>query len=375
MSGLRSARPLLLALFMTAVLGCGEPEAKVDRAGGQAKTRPPVAVETFRAELGLLAVRVNASGSIEARRIAEIGPEVSGRIILVSVDVGDEVEAGDVLFALDPVPYELLLAEEAAGLRLARAESQNAAADAERLRKLAAERAASKQDVDQVRTAAEVANARVAQAEARLARAQRDLESTVVRAPWAGSVVERRAHEGTLAGAVPIVVLQESGALEAVLTIPESSPVTVRVGDPVSLLVDGLREPLRSQIDRVSDRVDPQTRTYEVRAPVAKTASLKAGSFVRAELEPSSSIELPTFGRSALLMRDGRSYVFRVMREPEGTRVERVPVRVGATTPDRVQILSGVEAGDELVRGDVVRRLTDGAIVAISPDAVARNTR
>jgi RND family efflux transporter MFP subunit len=364
-------RGVLFAWVAAAVLACGDPEASVEGRESAIVASGPLEVETFAAELGSLSVVVSASGSIEARRMAQIGPEVAGRIVHVAVDVGDEVEAGDLLFEIDPVPYELALAEARAGLSLARAQSKNAAADAERLRKLAAERAASRQDVDQVKTQAEVAHARVAQADARLARAERDLASTTVRAPWAGSVVERRAHEGTLAGDGPIVVLQESGALEAVLTIPEASPVTVRIGDPVSLRVDGLRAPIETRVDRVSDRVDPQTRTYEVRAPVEAAAQLKAGSFARARLQPSASGELPTFERSALLMRDGRSFVFRVSETPDGLSAERVAVRVGASTADRVQILSGVEAGDELVRGPVVRRLTDGARIARAAKEVA----
>lgn len=362
------SQTLLFGLCAAAGFACSEPEASAEAQKIASESDAPLAVESFRAELGSLRVVVSASGSIEARRMAEIGPEVSGRIVHVAVDVGDEVEAGDVLFELDPVPYELALAEAEAGLTLARAQSKNAAAEAERLRKLEAKRAVSRQDVDQVSTQAEVAKARVAQAQARLARAARDLESTTVRAPWAGSVVERRAHEGTLAGNGPIVVLQESGALEAVLTIPEASPVAVRIGDRVSLLVDGLPAPIETAVDRVSDRVDPQTRTYEVRAPVGQIEGLKAGSFARAELEPSASTPLPTFERSALLMRDGRTYVFRVTRSAEGASAQRIVVRVGAETADRVQILSGVSEGDELVRGSVVRRLADGMAIAVSAD-------
>src|SRR5262249_21345558 len=145
----------------------------------------------------------------------EVAAEVPGRLESVFVAVGDEVEAGAPLFRVDPGPYEMALREARAGLALARAESRNAAAAADRVRLLLEQKAASQQRYEQLRTQADVARARVEQMEARVARAERDLERTSVRAPYAGSVVERRAHEGAVVGTAPVVVLQESGALEA----------------------------------------------------------------------------------------------------------------------------------------------------------------
>jgi RND family efflux transporter MFP subunit len=329
-------------------------------------------VETQRVVLGEIRTSMAASGAIRARRVTEIGAEVSGRLVEVLVDVGDEVEEGDPLFQIDARPYQMGLAEVRAGLALARAESENAAHEVDRVAKLIQERAASEQHFDQLRTAAAVARARVEQMEARVARAERDLECTVVRAPYPGSIVERRAHEGAMAGSAPILVLQETGALEAVLDIPDAWPAPVRAGAEVRLYVEGLAEPLLTRIDRVSARVDPATHTYEVRGPVddpSRTA--KAGSYLRAEVEMSSGAPAPTVDRSALLSRDGRTYVFRV----SGDTVERVPVRVGVVDEHRAQILSGVASGDEVVRGEAVGRLEGGARIERIGDVSARSAR
>ena len=238
--------------------------------------------------------------------------------------------------------------------------SANAIQEAERVEKLAERRAVSQQHRDQLITAASVARARVAQAAARVARAERDLRLTLVVAPYAGSIVQRLAHEGAMTDSGPIVVLQESSTLEAILDIPEASPAPVRVGDVVRLYAEGLAEPLGSRVDRVNPRIDAQTRTYEVRAPVVDpSGTVKAGSYVRAEIVLAPAEPRPIVDRSALLMRDGRRYVFRVVDD----RVERRPVRVGVMDARSVQILSGVEDGDEVVRGDAVEHLTDGARV------------
>jgi len=288
--------------------------------------------------------------------------------------VGDAVEAGAPLFRIDPGPYRMALTEAEAGLALARAESVNAAAEAERLRTLLAQNAASQARYDQLRTRAEVARAQVAQMDARVAKARRDLAQTEVVAPYTASVVERRAHEGAMAGqGAAILVLQESGALEAILNVPEATPVAVRAGDPLRLFVEGLPDPIDAAVTSVSQRVDPGTRTYEVRADVIDlSGQLKAGSYARAELSVSRSEPRPVVHRSAVLTRDGRTFVLKV---EEGV-VRYASVRVGVSEGEQVELLSGVAEGDLVVRGEATTRLADGARVEPSNDgAQAANER
>jgi len=359
----------LLALGITALaLACGRDDAATLDVAAPAAEAPagelpagesprPERIEIARALPRVLRAVVAASGTVEARRITEIAAEVPGRLESVFVRVGDAVEAGALLFRVDPGPYEMALAEARAGLALARAESANAAAEAERLRLLLEQNAASQQRYEQLRTQARVAQARVEQMEARAARAQRDLERTLVRAPYAGSVVERRAHEGAMADAGPVVVLQESGALEAILNVPEATPVPVRVGDPVRLFVEGRAEPIETAVARVSERVDPDTRTYEVRCPVDDpTRAVKAGSYARAELEATRDAPRLAVARSSVVTRDGRSFVIRV----EADVAREVPVRVGILEGDWAEILSGLAAGDVVVQGEAAQRIPDG---------------
>jgi RND family efflux transporter MFP subunit len=316
-------------------------------------------------EAAVLRAPIAASGSIEARRISEIGAEVPGRLIEVSVDLGDWVEAGAPLFQLDPVPYQAALAEARAGLELAQAEYKNAASEERRARELVQKNVSSQQNYEALHTQAAMARARVQQMEARVQIAECDLERTRVTAPYAGSVIERRAHEGALAGTDAIVVLQESGALEAVLNVPEASLIPVRVGDPVLLYADGASEPLQVSVTRVSDRVQPETRTYEVRAALS-SAVLKAGSYVRAELSPAREGPKPVVAADAIRSIDGRTYGFRLT---DG-RVERVRVWVGIADGQRVEVLAGLAVGDRVAVGDAVQRLSDGTpVVPTEPPA------
>ena len=366
MSAHRRVPALLLVLVLAA---CGEqaPEREVAApppSDAGATAEPAVEVETV--EAASLPVAIDASGSVRARRVSGVGAEVSGRLLEVFVDVGDRVEQNAPLFRIDPTPYRVALQEARAGLRLARAERDNALQQKGRVDKLVDENVVSEQRADHQRTAAAVAVARVAQMEARVEQAKTSLERTLVVAPYAGSVVERRAHEGEMAGAEPVVVLQESDALVLVLNIPESAATPVRVGSHVRLFVEGMAGTLDSHVDRVSERVDPETRTYEVRAPVNDpSGTVKAGSYARAEIVPVPRPACPVVDRSAVVMREGHTYVFRV----ESGTARRVDVRVGAMTAERVEILGGLAVGDRVVRGTAVGRLEDGDAIPSSAGA------
>jgi RND family efflux transporter MFP subunit len=362
---------LAIGLFACAGQDDATPE-DIPPASNETVERAPEAVTISEIGLATLEVPVTASGSTQARRVSGLGAELAGRILAIYVDVGDRVEAGTELFALDPVPYQAALDEARAGLALARAEHQNAIHEERRVERLVEQRAASEAQREQRRTAEDVATARVAQMEARLARVQSDLERTVIRAPYAGTVVDRRAHEGDMAGREPVVVLQENGALVAVLNIPESTLVPVRVGAPLQIHAAGLRAPIAARVDRVSERVDPETRTYEVRATVEDpSGTVKAGSYIYAEITATPASPRPVVDRSALLMRDGRTYLFKL----EGGHVRQLDVRVGAVTEERVEILSGADVGDRVVNGDAVGRLTDGDAVRVTSAELARTAK
>ncbi len=357
---------IALALF---ALACGAADegtsaaaASGDATGEAASAPSDSAIEVERVTQAALRATLQATGTIEARRLTEVSAEVGGRIEAVYVEVGDEVEAGAKLFRIAPGPYQMLVDESRAALELARAESKNAETEAARLERLVEQAVASQQRFDQLQTLAEVARARVAAAEARLARASRDLAHTEVRAPYAASIVARHAHEGALAASDPILLIQERDAFEAILDVPEASPLPIRVGDPLRLFAEGVATPIETTVERVSQRVDERTRTYAVHAALPNADhSLKAGSYVRAELEPQRETPQPVVHRSSVLNRGGRSYLLRVV----AGRVVHTPVRVGILLPERAEILSGVQPGEWVVRGEAVARLAPGTPLRI----------
>lgn len=127
-------------------------------------------------------------GRMNAVNVAEIRPEVGGRITEVRFRDGDLVKAGDVLFVIDPRPYEVAVARARADLASARTGADLAEAEFGRARKLLATRAASRSLYDQRDNARKVALAAVEAAEAALSEAELALDRAYVKAPIAGRV-------------------------------------------------------------------------------------------------------------------------------------------------------------------------------------------
>jgi multidrug efflux system membrane fusion protein len=368
----RSASSLLGVAWLLAA-GCGGGDGAPARAGpdaAAAAAEAPARVGTAPARPGSIAVRVTAPGSLAARRESRIAALVSGRLAEVAVAVGDRVEAGEVLFRIDPEPHALAAARAEAGLDLARAEAAQGEADLARAEKLHARDVLAAQEVDRLRTALRVARARERERGEAVALARRDLEATAVRAPFAGSVSERLADEGTVVTAQPptaVVVLQETTVLEARVGVAEAQLGHVRAGDRAELFVEGLPEPVRARVEAVADSIDPASRTYLVRLLVPNPErALKAGAFLRAEIEPAPRAAL-LVPREALRSEGGEAQVLRA----QGGRAVLTPVVLGALSEEEAEVLHGLAPGDRVIVGPAARALAPGAAIRPADDEVA----
>lgn len=360
-----SATLAACALFLLCVASAGCRGVGTDGAAGQTGASGPASpsrsesAPTTRVRRGQVDALVTASGSVVAPRLTELGPEVPGRLSAVYFDVGDQVARGDVVLQLDRGPFETNLKRARAGLALAQAEAAQARQELERVQRLAEQEVAPPQQLDQQLTHLAVARARVDQELAAVESAEQDLVRTAVISPYHAHVVERELHEGAIVGLGSVVVtIQEQTGFAAELDVPAAAAAPVQVGDPALLIVEGAAAPFESRIASVNARIDPESRTYRVRAPVpGEVPGAKAGAFVRAEIRPRTPGGAVIVERAAVLNRDGRAYVF----SAQAGRAHRIEVTVGATGPRWVEIRSGAEPGDAVITGPLIERLADGA--------------
>ena len=195
--------------------------------------------------------------------------------------------------------------------------------------------------------------------------ARYNLEQTLVVAPYAGSIAARLVDEGTTALVQPqtlVVVIQETAELEAEAHIPESQLSVVRVGDPAQIYVQGLAQPIETEVAAVGDTIDPTTRTYHVRLIVENADHrLKAGIFARIEILPQAKTDAVLVPREAVRTEGGHTRVLVV----RNGRAESVPVQLGIVSESGAEVLSGIRVDSEVIVGEAAQEIAPGMRVRV----------
>jgi RND family efflux transporter MFP subunit len=300
-----------------------------------------------------------AQGSIAAWQEAVIGAELAGfRVDEVLVNVGDRVKKGQPLARVRAETVDADLAQARAGLAEAEAALAEAQANARRTRELADKGFISPQGGVQAATAEQTAAARVQAARARVQAEQVRMAQTRVLAPDDGVISARSATVGSLTGGQDLFKLIRGGRLEWRAEVPAADLDRLRPGLTARLTLPG-GEAVTGTLRTVAPTVDPQTRNALVYVDLPAQSSARAGMFARGEFQLAQAPAL-TVPQSALLLRDGFAYVFKLESD---NRVAQTKVAVGRRSGERVEIKDGLAAGTRIVAsgvgflngGDVVR--------------------
>lgn len=347
---------------------------------------PAVSIATIKPEQ--FVERIMVTGSLVAREEILIAPEVESlRVLTLQVEEGESVAKGQVIATLE---RETLLAKRAqndANLRraeaaIAQAKSRiketeavldEAAAQLERAKPLQQRRILSDAIFDQRRAATSTARAQLAtakdgvllaQAEKAQIEAQRrevvwSLSKTKIRAPTAGLITRRSARIGDLAsgGKAAMFHLARDGEIELEAAVTEPKLARIRPGQKVAVQIAGAGT-VEGEVRLVSPEIDQATRLGRVRVFLGKNPQLRIGAFGRGTIIASRSQGLAA-PLSAVLFIDGQAFVQKIV---EG-KVKSVPVELGLTSRNGIEIKSGLSSGDVVVAksgsflrdGDAVR--------------------
>jgi len=304
---------------------------------------------------------LNAVGSIAAWQEVVIGAEIGGqRLSRLLVDVGDRVKKGQLLAQLSPGTLEADLNATRAALQEAEVSAAETGRAADRARALQGTEVLSVQAIDQALASRDAAQARLASARSRVLADTLRLAYTQVRAPDDGVISARPAVEGALVQeGAEIMRLQRQGLLEWRAELPGPELARVAPGQIVRIALGG-GPSIEGRVRKISPQVDPQSRTGIVYVDLEPAVQVRAGLFARGELllEQHTVLTLP---ETAVLLRDGFSYVFRI----EGDKVRQQKVTLGARRGDRVAIREGL-AADAAVVESGVGFLADGVTVRIA---------
>ncbi len=308
------------------------------------------------------------SGTLTAERSATIRAEVPGVVVAALADEGQPVRIGQALGRLndDAIRDQVLSAQS--GLRTANEALVVAKRNAERSEKLAQAGAVAERELEQSRWSVMNAEGAEAEATARLASAKKQLGYTQIRSPLNGIVSERSVNAGdNVSAGNPLFTVVDPSSLRLEAQVPVNSVGRLTVGTPVGFTIDGYGDrTFDGKISRINPAVDPATRQVRITVTLPnQTGRLIAGVFAqgRVAVESRTGLVVPI---SAIDRRGIRPMVTRI----NGGMAQRVEVALGIEDPaiDRIEITSGIAAGDTVVIGSA-RGLQPGTKVRPSAPA------
>jgi HlyD family secretion protein len=391
-------RLALAALVAAGATGC----SKTDTAQARSREAAPRPVQTEAVRQDSVRRAVDVVGTLAAVDEVTISSEADGKVSKILADLGDRVTAGQLLVQLDNEKQQYAYAQQQAAL--ARTLAQYGASDSDHLPELedtpdarranadlvqatqAYDRASelfkrtliSQQALDDAKTALQskraiynsaIQNAKnlrasIQASEATMKLAGRQLRDTEIRAPFDGFVQKRFVNMGELVKTqMPVMAVVRLDPLKVTAEIPEKMAPWITTGQTVDLKVDAYQDrTFAGKMSRISPAVNSSTRAFPFEALVPnRDAVLKPGTFARVHIESSKVDSVLTVPYSALQYRYGVNRVFVVHDGKLGLRELSVGERVG----DRVEVTSGVKAGERIAITDV-DSLTDGAAVSLA---------
>ena len=329
--------------------------------GPQGGTGKP-SVEVARVEVKKLVDDAQAVGSLRSRQGVVLRPEISGRITQLNFRDGDRVKVGQLLVQLDD---RLPMAQ----VQQARAELSIAVANHKRNQDLVEQNFISRRTVDESAAALQVAEAKLALAQATAARLK-------ILAPFDGLAGIRLVNVGDyLKDGADIVNIEDIEAIFVDYRLPERFQSKVRRGQTATVELDALPgRKFTAVLQAIDPLIDANGRSVGVRACIDnRRLQLRPGMFARVNTVFGQRDDARVIPEEAIVPQAGKQFVIKLLPGPDaqGFVTQRVEVKVGQRMPGKVEILDGLAVGDTVVTAGQQRVQRDGSTVRVLEIATA----
>jgi multidrug efflux system membrane fusion protein len=379
-----AAKPLVLALgaagiavaLSSTLAGCSDATGKAAEAQAQVQAGPPVSSAAVVEKA--VAETQEFSGRLEAVERVEIRPRVSGFITAVNFKPGAEVKKGEVLFVIDPRPYQAEADRAEAAAKSARAKAELARLELARAERLLADKAVAQREYDASASASTELDANARAAQAQYETAKLNLAYTRVTSPIDGRVSKAEITLGNLVDASAVLTSVVSldriyasfdGDEETYLRIRSQAhggqPVTVRVG-----LANEEGFPHEGRLEFVDNQLDTRTGSVRMRATFAnKDGAMAPGLFARVQIGGGDS-------RPALLISDravgtDQSHKFVFVVGGDG-KAEYREVKLGPVVDGLRVVRTGLKPGERIVVNGLQRVRPGAPVTAQTVPMVAK---
>jgi multidrug efflux system membrane fusion protein len=317
--------------------------------------RPPAPVTVTAAKSQDVPLYIDAVGKIVAREVVSIQPQISGRISQIHFTDGTDVRVGDLLFTIDPRPYQAQLQQAEANLAQAEAGLSLAKITFARVESVSDPRAVSRQEYDIKKSAVESTEASVKQNRAALESARINLDYCTIRAPIDGRTGQRAVDVGNVvaANSGSLLVIQRLEPIYADFTVTENELTAVQRnmaqrGLRVEVrLPDEVAEAREGKLTFLDNSIQEGSGTVKLRATLANgDRRFWPGRFAKVRLVLATRRDAVLVPAEAPQLSAKGSFVFVVK---DDSSAELRPVKLGQRHGDAIVVEEGVKAGEQVV--------------------------
>lgn len=363
---------IFLALMLTLLVSaCGQQKQQAPAA------MPALPVSVIEMKSTSVPIRAEAVAQTEGAKEVEVRPRVGGILLQKMFQEGEPIKAGQTMFLIDPVPFQIAVQQAEAQLAQQKARIIQTQREADRLKGLLETQSISQREYDNAVSDNAVANATLLQYEALLREAKLNLSYTNVTAPTSGIAGRFQFSEGALV----------SANTSLLTTIVQLSPIWVRfslsdselaalggkltnqnVKNVQLVLPDGTEFSESGKLNFSASEIDPALGTQQLRAVFENAEqSLLPGQFVRARVTTGTRDGVFIVPQTAVLTGDQGKFVYVVEKDKSGQEVANIrPIQEGQWEGENWVILGGLKQGDKVVVDNLIK-IRPGAPVASHP--------
>jgi len=326
---------IVLTFLAAGLLSCNENGGEEEATNGNGARLVPV--ETVKVVDGTFDDYIRLTGTVEALEDATVSSETSGRVLSIK-DRGAYVQKGETIAQLDDRLIE-------AQYDAAKAAFDFARDTYERLESLYADSIVTTQDFDNART-------QLDQARSQLNQAEKQLDDASISAPFTGRIESRMINTGELIGpGQPVARLVSAERVRIVTGIPERYTGEITEGSEVDIFLRALGTgAIKGNITYAGNVIDPETRTYAAEIEIDNPERLvKPDMIADLQIKRTTLKGVVLLPRTAVLRNEEGASVFRSSQENGRKIAELISVETAAASGPFIQIVSGVEIGDEVV--------------------------
>ncbi len=346
---------MMIILVLFTLPGCRKKEVK------EKKEEPAVPVMVYVVKPDTISQYLKLTGGIEAENEAMVYSKTSERIEKILVKIGEQVKRDQVLAIQSSQILQQGIKQAEAALRSATAQYELVKQEYERTERLFREKIISQQQLDQVKTQFEAAEANVEQAQSRLKQAQEQYETSEIKAPFAGKVAMIFFKEGQTAPVgQPVVKIVHTSAVKAKLYVPETDIAFISTGQRVIATFPAFPNvEFVGSVERIDEAIDPQKRALEIEVSIDNPQSmLKSGQFGQFLIETQQHTDTIVVTDTAVMTQTevkltgkGEQKAFQTyyVYVVEDGRARKRTVTPGIYAKGRIELTSGIKEGDSII--------------------------